>query len=214
MEKVALVTGASRGLGYACALELVKQGYHILALARTTGALEELDDVIQTQGGQATLIPLDITDKDGLARMGAAVFQRWGKLDCLVHCAVYAAPLTPAHMIPDKELGKSIAVNVAATAHVLSMCTPLLNASSEAIVHFFDDTHTNTTFSGAYGLSKAAQIHLAQTFVQEVASSPSIRVHIHTPPPMPTAVRGRFYPGEDRSSLYPPASVATNIMRT
>jgi NAD(P)-dependent dehydrogenase (short-subunit alcohol dehydrogenase family) len=204
MQKVALVTGASRGLGYACALELARQDYHILALARTTGALEELDDAIQKAGGTATLIPLDITDKEGLSRMGASIFQRWGKLDYLIHCAIYAAALTPAHMIADKDLKKSLDINVTATAHLLAMCEPLLKASENPRLLAFEDLQTNRTFSGAYGLSKSAQIMLVRTFSLET----DIKVDVVAPPAMPTAVRARFYPGENKDTLIKPENVA------
>lgn len=210
LQNTALVTGASRGLGAACAELLAAHGYHVIALARTTGALEELDDRIQAQGGSATLVPVDLTNDDAMKQICRSIFDRWGKLDMVVHAAIHAAPLCPASHIDDKDLDKSLAQNVRATSRLIVNTEPLLKAAKGQAV-FFDDPVAGQRFHATYGLSKAAQIHLARAFADEAPAS-GITAHILTPAPMPTATRARFYPGEDRAALTPCKDEAKRLL--
>lgn len=209
-DKIALITGASRGLGGACAEYLAERGYHIVALARTTGALEELDDRIQAKGGAATLVPVDITNEDAMRQICRSIFERWGKLDLMVHAAIHAAPLCPTSHMDAKDLEKSLASNVTATARLISNTEPLLKAGKGQAV-FFNDPVKSKRFHATYGLSKAAQMRLARSW-QDEAQASGITVHILEPAPMPTATRARFYPGEDRAALTPCAQEATRLL--
>lgn len=197
MTKTALITGASRGLGAALA-EALAPTHHIIAVARTTGALEELDDAIQAKGGSATLAPMDITQPEAMATLCRGIYDRWGSLDLWLHTAIHAAPLTPASHVDPKDMAKSIACNVTATATLIPYVAPLLQPDSAAV--FFDDPRAGEAFFGSYGATKAAQIALARSWATETAKI-GPKVHILTPNPMPTATRGRFYPGEDRTAL-------------
>ncbi|MDG1354594.1 MAG: SDR family NAD(P)-dependent oxidoreductase [Sulfitobacter sp.] len=196
-QKIALITGASRGLGTALA-EALAQDYHIVAVGRTVGALEELDDRIKAKGGSATLAPMDITDTGAMQTLCRGIHDRWGHLDIWLHTAVHAAPLTPSHHIDAKDLEKSIAGNITATATLINYVAPLLGETGRAV--FFDDPTAGQKFYGSYGSTKAAQIAIARSWQAEtVRIGP--RVDIVTPKPMATATRARFFPGEDRAPL-------------
>jgi len=196
-QKIALITGASRGLGTALA-EVLAQDYHIVAVGRTVGALEELDDRIKAKGGSATLAPMDITDTGAMQTLCRGIHDRWGHLDIWLHTAVHAAPLTPSHHIDAKDLEKSIAGNITATATLINYVAPLLGETGRAV--FFDDPIAGQKFYGSYGSTKAAQIAIARSWQAEtVRIGP--RVDIVTPKPMATATRARFFPGEDRAPL-------------
>lgn len=209
-KKIALITGASRGLGAALAEELCTT-HHIVAVARTTGALEELDDRIKTRGGDATLAPMDITNADAMAHLCRAIHDRWGRADMWAHTAIHAAPLTPAHHIDAKDWGKSVDVNVSAMGHLVPMIGALLDFSDDAKALFFDDPHGGEKFFGSYGATKAAQIALARSWEAEAVQGGTV-VRVLTPAPMPTAVRARFFPGEDRAKLADPASEARRLL--
>ncbi|MEP5758963.1 MAG: SDR family oxidoreductase [Litoreibacter sp.] len=200
LDKIALVTGASRGLGAAFAEDLAARGYHIIALARTTGALEELDDRIQSKGGSATLVPVDITNEDALKQICLSIHTRWGHIDLWVHAAIHSPPLCPVSHMDEKDFDKSIATNVRATTRLIVNLDPLLKAAPDGRAIFFDDPLSIQKFHGTYGLSKAAQICSARSWGQE-AQNIGPQIHIVTPAPMPTALRARFYPGEDRDKL-------------
>lgn len=197
--RLALVTGASRGLGAAIAEELAAKGWHVLAVARTTGALEELDDRIQAKGGQATLAPMDITDPAAMAHLAASINARWGGLGLWVHSAIYAAPLTPAAHIAEKDINRSTDINIKAVMHLIAVIEPLLLAAQGSAM-FFDDTRGGDKFFGAYGATKAAQMALVRSWQAE-AIKVGPKVIIESPAPMATAVRARFFPGEDRAVL-------------
>ena len=197
MTRTALITGASRGLGAALA-EALAPSHHIIAVARTTGALEELDDAIQSKGGSATLAPMDITNADAMATLCRGIFDRWGRLDLWLHTAIHAAPMAPADHIDGKDMAKSVAGNVTATATLITYVAPLLGQQGTAV--FFDDPRAGEAFFGSYGATKAAQIALARSWAAETRKI-GPRVRILTPNPMPTATRARFFPGEDRSAL-------------
>lgn len=209
-SKTALVTGASRGLGAACAELLAANGYHVIALARTTGALEELDDRIQGAGGAATLVPVDLTNEDAMRQICRSIFDRWGKLDVLVHAAIHAAPLCPTSHMDEKDLDKSIAGNIRATSRLIVNTEPLLKAAKGHAV-FFDDAVKTKRFHATYGLTKDAQMRLATAWQDEAPAS-GITVHILEPNPMPTATRARFYPGEDRATLSPCKDEADRLL--
>ncbi len=202
MSKIALVTGASRGLGAAIA-ERLAPTYHVVAVARTVGGLEELDDRIQARGGSATLAPMDITIGDAMAELCRGIHDRWGHLDLWVHTAAHAAPLTPATHLALKDMETSTAVNVTSTARLIPFVSPLLEASGGGQAVFFEDDRGGAKFFSAYGATKSAQIALARSWAEEAVSG-GTRVHVVAPPPMPTAVRARFFPGEDKTKLTSP----------
>ncbi len=206
--KIALVTGASRGLGAAIA-EALAPAYHVVAVARTIGALEELDDRIKAKGGEATLAPMDITLPDAMAQLCRAIHDRWGRVDLWVHAAVHAAPLTPAPYMDIKDWDKSIAVNVQATGLLIPYVAPLLGDTGTAM--FFDDPRAGAPFFGAYGATKAAQVALARSWASETVKT-GPRVLVVEPRPMPTATRARFFPGEDRKPLTPPRDEALRLL--
>lgn len=195
--KTALITGASRGLGAALA-EALAPTHHIIAVGRTTGALEELDDRIKAAGGDATLAPMDITVEPAMQQLCLSIHQRWGKLDLWVHPAIHAAPLSPAAATGTKDFDKSMDINVTATQRLISYVAPLLQTDGKAV--FFDDPKGGETFFASYGASKAAQIALARSWQRESEKTGPL-VKILTPNAMPTATRARFHPGEDRADL-------------
>ena len=211
MQKVALVTGASRGLGFALAEALGQRGWHVIAVARTVGGLEELDDAINAKGGTATLAPMDVTDPKAMAHLAGSVMERWGGLGLWAHTAVHVAPLAPAGHIDTKDMAKSVALNLTATAGLIALIEPLLR-TGQGTALFFDDPRGGEKFFGAYGASKSAQIALARSWAAEgVKTGP--RVVIATPQPMSTATRARFYPGENRDRLTPAADEARRILQ-
>ena len=212
-ERIALITGASRGLGAALAEQLCARGWHVVAVARTVGGLEELDDRVKALGlpgaGGLTLAPMDVGSDDAMRHLCLSIHQRWGGLQLWAHTAVHAAPLAPAGALDLKDWEKSIATNTRATGALIPMVEPLLREGAGQAL-FFDDPRGGAKFFGAYGASKAAQIALARSWAAETARiGPQVR--ILAPPPMPTATRARFFPGEDRSALTPPREVAAEI---
>ncbi len=196
-DKIALITGASRGLGAGLA-EALATTHHIVAVGRTTGALEELDDRIKALGGAATLAPMDITNADAMAQLCRSIHDRWGKVDLWAHTAIHAAPLSPADHIDQKDWEKSVSINVTATGRLIPFIAPLLGQDGTAL--FFDDPHGGEKFFGAYGASKSAQIALARSWAQETEKL-GPKVQILSPAPLATALRARFFPGEDRDKL-------------
>jgi NAD(P)-dependent dehydrogenase (short-subunit alcohol dehydrogenase family) len=209
-QKIALITGASRGLGAALA-EALAPTHHIIAVGRTVGALEELDDRIKAKGGTATLAPMNITDTGAMQTLCRGIHDRWGSLDLWLHTAVHAAPLTPSHHIDTKDLDKSIAGNVTATATLINYVSPLLGETGHAV--FFEDPIVGEKFYGSYGATKAAQIALARSWQAETARI-GPRVDILVPRPMPTATRARFFPGEDRDALNNIHTEAARLLAT
>jgi len=199
-KPIALVTGASRGFGAAVAEVLAADGWHVIALARTVGGLEDLDDRIKKAGGAATLVPLDITDQDGMRRLCASIFERWGRLDLLVHCASFAGPLSPAAHVPESDWDKTVSVNIKATLFLVSMVESLLKQSKNGTAILPVEDRAGQKFFASYGASKAAQRAIWDSWRAESEhSGPHVRTF--APEPMPTALRGRFFPGEDRENL-------------
>ena len=209
-QRLALVTGASRGLGFALARELGANGWHVLAVARTTGGLEELDDAIQRAGGNATLAPLDITDDGAMTHLAQSIHDRWGALDLWVHAAIHAAPLSPAGHLDPKDFDRSVACNLRATAGLIVRLEGLLRRA-EGSALFLDDPRAGEPFFGAYGATKGAQIALARSWQAENTRI-GPHVAIETPKPLPTATRARFFPGEDREKLADVRAEARRIL--
>ncbi|WP_338548432.1 SDR family NAD(P)-dependent oxidoreductase [Roseovarius phycicola] len=197
VRKIALITGASRGLGAGCALELAKT-HHVVAVARTTGGLEELDDQIKAGGGEATLAPMDITVEGAMAQLCRSIYDRWGKIDIWVHTAIHAAPLSPTAHIEMKDWKKSVDINITALTRLIGFVAPLLGDTGRAL--FFEDARAGEKFFGSYGATKAAQMALVRSWQAETIKI-GPKVNILTPAPMNTATRARFFPGEDRSAL-------------
>ncbi len=212
--RIALVTGASRGLGAAIAEQLAIRGWHVVAVARTIGGLEDLDDRVKSLklpgAGQLTLAPMDVTNDDAMRHLCLNIHTRWGGLSLWAHTAIHAAPLAPASALDAKDWDKSIATNARATGSLIPMIEPLLRAHKGSAL-FLDDPRAGQKFFGAYGASKAAQIALAKSWQSETAKI-GPRILIETPAPMPTATRARFFPGEDRSPLTSTADEATRLI--
>ncbi|MFN3294891.1 MAG: SDR family NAD(P)-dependent oxidoreductase [Gemmobacter sp.] len=215
-SRIALVTGASRGLGAAMAEALAARGWQVVAVARTVGGLEEVDDRVQALklpgAGALTLAPMDITHDDAMRHLCRSVHDRWGRLDLWVHAAIHAAPLAPAGHIDGKDWEKSVAINLRATGMLIPMIEPLLRASTAGgSAMFFDDPRAGQKFFGAYGATKAGQIALARSWAAETLRT-GPKVLIETPAPLATATRARFFPGEDRSRLAAPRDEAARLV--
>ncbi|MCA8867469.1 MAG: SDR family NAD(P)-dependent oxidoreductase [Rhodobacteraceae bacterium] len=211
-DKIALVTGASRGFGAAVAEALAGAGYHVIAVARTVGALEELDDRIKAKGGSATLVPLDITDDVGLANLCRSVYERWGKVDLWLHSAIFACQLSPAAHVPVTDWDKSLAVNIRTTQRLITMVEPLLAAAGQARAVLPVETDVaGRKFMAAHGASKAAQQAIWDSWAAESTTRP-LEILSFAPNPMPTALRARFYPGEKRDTLADPNTEAKRLM--
>lgn len=212
--KVALVTGASRGLGTALAEQLALRGWHVVAVARTVGGLEDLDDRVRAAGlpgaGGLTLAPMDVTNEEAMRHLCRSVHDRWGGLGFWAHAAIHATALAPAPSVDMKDLDKSVAVNLRATSFLIGMVEPLLTAAGGTAM-FFDDPLPGQPFAAAYGTTKAAQIALARSWQAETRRI-GPRVLIETPAPMPTATRARFYPGESRAPLADPRAEAARLL--
>jgi len=213
-QKIALVTGASRGLGAALAEQLAARGWHVVAVARTSGGLEDLDDRVKALhppgAGGLTLVPMDVTNDDAMRHLCRSVHDRWGGLGLWAHTAIHAAPLAPAGSLDAKDWEKSIAINIRATGNLIPLIEPLLRAHHGTAM-FFDDPRAGTRFFGAYGASKAAQIALATSWQAESCKH-GPRILIEAPAPLPTATRARFFPGEDRSKLADPRLEAARLL--
>ena len=213
-SRIALVTGASRGSGYATARALARAGAHIVAVARTQGGLEELDDEIRKETGDgATLVPLSMTDTDGIARLGAALHERHGKLDILVGNAAVPGPSSPLGHIDLKPWNDAIAINLTANFQLIRCMEPLLRASDAGRAVFVTSgaAAKANAYLGPYAASKAALETLARVWAHETAST-SIRVNLFSPGPIRTRRRATVFPGEDPTTLDTPEQVAEFIL--
>ncbi|MEA2990240.1 MAG: hypothetical protein QOG83_2951, partial [Alphaproteobacteria bacterium] len=201
-NRIALVTGASRGIGYATALALAGAGAHVVAVARTVGGLEELDDAIRAGGGSATLVPLDLKDHDGIARLGAALTERYRRLDILIGNAGILGPLSPLGHVEPQEWDDVIAVNVTANWHLIRSMDMLLRLSEAGRVVFLTSGvgASPRAYWGPYAISKAALDALARTYAAETVST-NVRVNLLSPGPTRTRMRAAAMPGEDPVSL-------------
>ncbi len=213
--RIALVTGASRGLGRAVALELAKAGAHVIALARTQGALEELDDAIRAEGSEATLTPCDIKDFDALDRLGRAIYDRWGKLDILVGNAGALGPVTPLGHVEPHEWDDTFAVNVTANWRLIRSLDPLLRASDAGRAAFITSGVAHAAqfrpYWGPYAASKAALEALVRTYAAETMNITAVRVMAVNPGPLRTRMRAQAMPAEDPMSLRTPEDLAPKI---
>lgn len=214
--KVAVVTGASRGIGKATALALAKEGAHIIAVARTVGALEALDDEIKAvSGSAATLVPLDITDFDALDRLGGVIMEKYGKLDILIANAGFLGDITPVSHLKPKTFDKLMNVNVTANYRLIRSLDPLLRAADHGRAVFMGSSNVARNprhFWGGYATSKAALECLVKTYAQEIERS-NLRVNILNPGPIRTAMRAKAAPGEDASKLDTPEDLMPLMMQ-
>lgn len=212
-DRIALVTGASRGIGHATALALAKAGAHVVAVARTVGGLEELDDAIRALGGSATLVPLDLKDYPGIDRLGAALQERFGRLDVLIGNAGILGPLSPLGHVEPMAWDAVMAVNVTANWRLIRALDPLLRRSTAGRVVFISSgvAALALAYWGPYAASKAALEVLARTYAAETATT-NVRVNVLTPGPIRTNMRAQAMPGEDPMTLETPDRVAEKIV--
>jgi len=212
-DRIALVTGASRGIGYAAALALAKAGARIVAVARTVGGLEELDDGIRAAGSAATLVPLDLKDYAGIDRLAPALHERFGRLDVLVGNAGILGPLSPLGHVEPAAWNDVMAVNVTANWRLIRVLDPLLRCSEAGRVVFVSSgvAAEATAYWGPYAASKAALEVLARTYAAETATS-KVRVNVLVPGPIRTRMRAQAFPGEDPMVLETPDKVADKIV--
>jgi len=212
-SRIALVTGASRGIGYETARALAKAGAHVVAVARTQAGLEELDDDIRSEGGSATLVPLNLTDFDGIARLGAALNERHGKLDILVGNAGVAGPSSPLGHIDLKQWSDVIAVNVTANFQLIRCMEPLLQHSDAGRAVFVTSGAASQApgYLGPYAASKAALEALVRAWANETAST-RLKVNLFNPGPIRTRMRATVFPGEDPLTLDTPEQAAAFIV--
>jgi len=211
--RLVLVTGASRGIGRAVALALANQGAHVIALARTVGGLEELDDEIKKLDGTATLVPLDLKDFAGIDRMGAALHQRWGKLDALFGNAGILGPLTPMMHLQPKAWDEIIAVNLTANWRLLRTLDPLLRASDAGRVLMVSSAvaRLNRPYWGPYAITKAALEMLTFTYAAE-CNGTNVKANALNPGPTRTQMRAQAMPGEDPMTLPAPEELSPLIL--
>jgi NAD(P)-dependent dehydrogenase (short-subunit alcohol dehydrogenase family) len=209
---IALVTGASRGIGAATAVALARLGAHVVITARTQGGLEETDDAIRAVGGSATLLPLDLAEDGPVDAIGPSLHQRFGRLDVLVHAAGALGRLTPvAHILPN-DWADVIAVNLAASWHLIRTCDPLLRIAEAGRAVFVTDARARApkAYWGAYGATKAGMEHLVLTWADEVRTTP-LRVNLFDPGVVASRLRGQAMPGEDPSALPRPDDIAPKL---
>ncbi|HWA22862.1 MAG TPA: SDR family NAD(P)-dependent oxidoreductase [Caulobacterales bacterium] len=206
---IALVTGASRGIGRAAAVALAANGWRVVATARSQKALEQLDDEIRAAGGEATLVPLDLKDFDGIDRLGGALYERYGRLDGLVSCAGVLGDLTPVAQARPAMMNEVIAVNLVANQRLIRSMDPLLRAAPAARAVFTTSgaARNRRAFCGPYAASKAGLEALVNAYALEVAITP-IKVNLLDPGPVRTALRYKAFPGEDPTTLPTPEDVA------
>ncbi|MGC8523027.1 MAG: SDR family NAD(P)-dependent oxidoreductase [Acidibrevibacterium sp.] len=211
--RIALVTGASRGLGRAVAIQLARAGAHLVITARSQGGLEETDDLIRAAGGQATLLPLDLENGEALDALGPSLFERFRRLDILVHCAASLGRLTPAPHILPKDWADVVAVNLASTWRLIRSCGPLLAIAEAGRAVFVTDDPAATprAYWGAYGATKAGAANLVRAWAAEIEGG-RLRVELFNPGPMATRLRAAAMPGEDPKTLPRPETIAPRLV--
>lgn len=213
-NKTALITGATNGLGLAIALEMAANGAHIIALGRTVGALEELDDAISKTGSTATLVPIDLLQPEQLDLIGPSLYPRFESLDYFIGNAAYLGALSPVSHFKTEEWSKIIGTNLTANWHLIRSLDPLLRRAKNSTALFItDDERVDDTpaYCGPYAASKAALEALAKSYAKEVNET-SLKVQIFNPGPMATNLRRKAFPGEDQSQLSTPKEVAGYIV--
>ncbi len=211
--RVALVTGASRGIGRAAALGLARLGAHVVLAARTQGGLEEVDDEIRASGGQATLLPIDLRNPDSIDPVGPSIHGRFGRLDILVHNAGALGRLTPVGHIRPEDFAECVAVNLAATYRLIRTCAPVLAASDAGRAVFVTSSVARSprAFWGAYAATKAGMESLVLCWADEVENT-SLRINLFDPGRTATRMRAQAFPGEDPNTLPTPATVAGQLV--
>lgn len=213
-DKVAVVTGASRGIGYATALQLAECGAHVIAVARTEGGLTDLDDaIVKATGKNATLVPLDITDGAGIDRLGGAIFERWKRLDILVGNAGILGPLSPLGHVKPKDWDKVISINLTANFRLIRSLDPLLRQSSGSRTVFVTSSASTgkKPFWGAYSASKGGLEALVTSYASELVNTPH-RVNLFNPGATRTAMRAQAMPGEDPDTLPAAQDIARKLI--
>lgn len=211
---VALVTGATRGIGRACAIGLAKAGAHVIAVGRTQGALEALDDeILKLTGERATLVPLDLMQPDGIDQLGGAIHQRWGRLDILVHAAGILGELTPASHVEPKLWDRVMAVNLTSSYRLIRSLEPLLRQSAAGRAIFLTSSAAvrPRAFWGVYAASKAGLEGLVKSWADELENTP-IRPVLLDPGATRTAMRAKAFPGEDPMTLPDPSEIAPMVV--
>lgn len=211
--KVVLVTGASRGIGYQAALEAARRGAHIIAVARTVGGLEDLDDEIKALGGDTTLVPLDLRDGDGIDRLGAAIFERWGRLDGLIGNAGVLGTITPVSHLDVKDFDAAFAVNVTANYRLIRSLDPLLRQSSAGRAVFVSSSASRSArpFWGVYAATKAALEALVKSYAAELSTTP-VKANIFWPGAVRTGMRAKAMPGENPDTLHHPRDIVGKLV--
>jgi NAD(P)-dependent dehydrogenase (short-subunit alcohol dehydrogenase family) len=211
--RIAVVTGASRGIGFQVAKGLAAAGAHVVAVARTVGGLEELDDAIRGLGGSATLVPLDMQDFPAIDRLGEAIHKRWGKLDVLVANAAILGQLSPLGHVPPKVWDEVIAVNLTANWRLIRSLDPLLRQSDAGRAIFLSSVAASKClpYWGPYSVSKAALEALVRTYAAETRNT-AVRVVAVDPGATRTAMRAKAMPGEDPKTLPKPSEIVPNIV--
>src|SRR5579863_704903 len=212
-DRIALVTGATRGIGRATALLLAQAGAHVVAVGRTQGALEEIDDAVQAAGSTATLVPLDMRDYPGLYRLATALNERYQRLDVLIGNAAIAGPRSPLDHVEPKTWDEVMAVNVTANWHLIRAMNALLKRSTAGRAVFITSGAATSAraYGAPYSVSKAALNVLARTYADETTSTP-VRVNLFNPGPTRTRMRAQVMPGEDPMTLPTPEQVAEKII--
>ncbi len=208
---IALVSGASRGLGASISLLLAEKGYTIITVARTVGGLEELDDRIRERGGHSFLCVLDITNNSEVQAVCQNICSKFGQIDLWIHTAINPAPLNLTHQIEQKTLKRSVAVNILATSHLINCIHPLLKKTGQAV--FLDDPRLSKKFMGIYGSTKRAQIELARAWSMETTNL-GPEVIIHTPSEMYTKTTLTFFPGIRETDISTPDDEARKLIDT
>jgi NAD(P)-dependent dehydrogenase (short-subunit alcohol dehydrogenase family) len=214
MQRIVLVTGASRGIGRAAARAIAKTGAHVIAVARTVGGLEELDDEIKKDGGDgATLVPMDLRNFDGLDQLGASIHERWGRLDGLFGNAGSLGELSPITHLAPKMWQEALDVNVTANWRLIRSLDPLLKKSEAGRAVFMTSgaARKHTPFWGSYAVTKAALESLVLTYAAECEGS-KVKANLFSPGPLRTRMRARAMPGEDPNTLEPPEAVTPLIV--
>lgn len=213
LKRIALVTGASRGIGRAVALELARRSWRVVAVARAQKALEKLDDDIRALGGEATLVPMDLKDYAGIDQLGAALFERFGRLDGLAACAGALGSLTPAHQATPSVMEETIGVNFMANQRLIRSMHPLMRESDAGRAVFLTSGVATEprAYWAPYAASKAALESLVQCYAAELNITP-MNANIFSPGPVRTAMRAKAFPGEDPMTLPTPADVAPAIV--
>ena len=212
-NRIALVTGASRGIGAALALQLAQAGAHVIAVARTVGGLEELDDKIKAAGGSATLVPLDVKDSDGIARLALALNERYSRLDVLIGNAGFLGPLSPLGHVERKDWDNLIAVNVTANWQLIRTMDPLLRQAPAGRAVFLTSAvaYKGLAYWGPYAASKAALDALVRSYAAESATTP-VRANLFSPGPTRTRMYLGAFPGIDPLTLPTPEEIARAIV--